>query len=53
VMARILLDLLDSGAGSGTGAGADRSALKEMTSAPVRGGGQPVGEIRPLLPTIG
>jgi L-asparaginase II len=50
VMARILLDLLGS---SGAGAGVDLSALKEMTSAPVRGGGQPVGEIRPLLPTIG
>jgi len=27
--------------------------LKEMTSAPVQGGGQQVGEIRPVLPPIG
>jgi L-asparaginase II len=56
IMAQILLDLLGAGAGSGAGvvaqAGADLAALKEMTSAPVRGGGVPVGEITSLLPTL-
>jgi L-asparaginase II len=42
IMASLLLELL----GSDSGTGADLAALKEMTSAPVRGGGQPVGEIR-------
>ncbi len=45
IMASLLLDLL----GSDPSAGADLAALKEMTSAPVRGGGQPVGEITPRL----
>ena len=49
IMAQLLLDLL----GADPATGADLAALKEMTSAPVRGGGQPVGEITPLLPAIG
>jgi|SRR5579863_123122 len=45
IMASLLLELL----GSDPGTGADLAALKEMTTAPVRGGGQPVGEIRARL----
>jgi hypothetical protein len=48
IMAQLLLDLL----AADPGAGADLAALKEMSSAPVKGGGVPVGEITPLLPTV-
>lgn len=51
IMAQILLDLL--AADPAAAPGADLAALKEMSSASVRGGGQPVGEITSLLPTIG
>src|SRR5215472_12124652 len=53
VMAQLLLDLLGPDSGAGTEAAADLAALKEMSSAPVKGGGIPVGEITPVLPTVG
>jgi len=52
LMASLLTDLLAAGVGSAAGSvtGADLAALGRLTRSPVIGGGQPVGEIRPVLP---
>jgi L-asparaginase II len=48
ILATLLLGLLESGGPSG----ANLDVLSRMTVTPVTGGGQPVGEIRPVLPRL-
>jgi len=49
VMAALLRDLI----AAQTVVGADDEAINDLATAPVLGGGQPVGEIRPVIPTLG
>lgn len=49
VMAALLRQLIAADAG----AGVDLDVLEGLASGPVLGGGQPVGEIRPILPRLG
>jgi len=52
VMAALLRELVAAGQ-RGTGERVDLGTLGELARGPVLGGGQPVGEIRPILPRLG
>lgn len=52
VMAALLRELVAPGLGARGTTGVDAAVLDGLASGPVLGGGQPVGEIRPILPRL-